>query len=161
MAKKMTAAAVLLVRLLTLMGCGEKYDPKYVGKWEATGITVNGETTDNFVGVPLAALFRFELSDKGVVTWRSAVDHQVIQNANSDTDIRWKETGENTIQITVKDLNKKNPDETMVLYYRNNDLIIEENGSSIGLRKVDEFTEIDPDVLNSAASAIQNFGITG
>lgn len=160
MIKKITIAVTVIVMMLAFVGCGEKYDAKYVGKWEATGIKINGETTDNFLGVPIGALFRFELSDRGVVTWKSAVDNEIIQNANDETEIKWKETAENTIQFTVKDLNKKNPDETMVLLYRDDKLVIEEEGSSIELKKVDEFTEIDTAALNSAASAIQNFGVT-
>ena len=160
MIKKITIAVTVIVMMLAFVGCGEKYGAKYVGKWEATGIKINGETTDNFLGVPIGALFRFELSDRGVVTWKSAVDNEIIQNANDETEIKWKETAENTIQFTVKDLNKKNPDETMVLLYRDDKLVIEEEGSSIELKKVDEFTEIDTAALNSAASAIQNFGVT-
>ena len=48
----------------------------------------------------------------------------------------------------------------MNLNYRDDMLVIEEGSSAIYLKKVDEFTKIDSEALNSAASAIQNFGIT-
>ena len=151
---------VAMLMLICLVSCGEKRDPKYIGKWEATGLTVNGETTEKFLGVPLGALFRFEIEDNGKVIWKSAVNNDVINNANENTEIRWKETETDVLQFTVKDLTGKNDPETMIMKYKDGKLVVEENGSSIDLVKVDEFTEIDTDALNAAASAIQNFGIT-
>ncbi len=115
---------------------------------------------EKFLGVPLGALFRFEIEDNGKVIWKSAVNNDVINNANENTEIRWKETETDVLQFTVKDLTGKNDPETMIMKYKDGKLVVEENGSSIELVKVDEFTEIDPDDLNAAASAIQNFGIT-
>lgn len=154
----LTLVAILM--LICLVSCGEKRDPKYIGKWEATGLTVNGETMEKFLGVPLGALFRFEIEDNGKVIWKSAVNNDIINNANENTEIRWKETETDVLQFTVKDLTGKNDPETMIMKYKDGKLVVEENGSSIELVKVDEFTEIDPDDLNAAASAIQNFGIT-
>lgn len=75
-------------------------------------------------------------------------------------DVTWKEVKENRIEIKVSDRSGKSETQTMNLNYRDDMLVIEESGSAIYLKKVDEFTEIDPNALNSAASAIQNFGIT-
>ena len=150
-------AAVMLS--LCLVGCGKR-DPKYVGKWEALKMQLDGETMEAVMGVPLSALFRFEVSDNGKVTWRSAVDNNIIQNAKSNMDITWKETEKNKIEFKVTDLSGKTETQTMNLHYRDEMLVIEENGSAIYLKKVDEFTQIDPEALNSAASAIQNFGLS-
>ena len=144
---------------MCLVGCGKR-DPKYVGKWEASSMTLNGETSEQVMGVPISALFRFEVYDNGKVTWRSAVDNNIIQNANATMDITWKETKENRIEFKVTDLSGKTDTQTMNLNYHDDMLVIEESGSAIYLKKVDEFTKIDPQALNSAASAIQNFGIT-
>ena len=160
MKKTITLILAAVLMLIFTVSCGEKRDPKYIGKWEATGITVNGETTESFLGIPIGALFRFEIEDNGKVTWQSAVDNKVIQNANEDTEIKWKETETDVLQFTVKDLTGKNETQTMSLKYNDGNLIIEENGSSLNIAKVEEFTEIDPDALNAAASVVQNFGIT-
>ncbi|WP_295084936.1 hypothetical protein [Ruminococcus sp.] len=160
MKKSIMFALAALLMLISIVSCGEKRDPKYIGKWEATGLTVNGETTEQFLGIPLGALFRFEIEDNGKVTWKSAVNNDIINNANENTEIKWKEIEADVLQFTVKDLTGKNEPETMNLKYRDGKLVVEENGSSIDLAKVDEFSEIDSDALNAAASAIQNFGIT-
>lgn len=160
MKKMITIAFAAVLMLICVVSCGEKRDPKYIGKWEATGITVNGETTESFLGIPIGALFRFEIWDNGKVTWQSAVDNKVIQNANQDTEIKWKEIEADVLQFTVKDLTGKNETQTMTLKYSDGNLVVAESGSSINLAKVEEFTEIDPDALNAAASVVQNFGIT-
>ena len=159
--KRIIALALAAVMMLVFaVGCGKKRDPKYVGKWEATDLTVNGQSEESFLGIPIGALFRFEIDDKGKVIWSSAVDNKIIQNANEDTEITWEETEPDVIQFTVKDKTGKTDTETMSLHYRDGKLVIEENSSAINIKKVDEFTEVDPDALNAAASAIQNFGIT-
>lgn len=160
MKRTITLALAAILMLVCTVSCGEKRDPKYIGKWEATGLTVNGETTESFLGVPIGALFRFEIEDNGKVTWMSAVDNKVIQNANQDTEIKWKETETDVLQFTVKDLTGKNETQTMSLKYSDGNLFIEESGASLNIAKVEEFTEIDPDALNAAASVVQNFGIT-
>ena len=154
----LTLSAIVL--MCCLAGCGAKRDPKYYGKWEATRLEASGESIDNFMGIPVGAIFRFEINEDGKVVWNSAVDNSVIQNANNDLDIRWKETEENRIQFKVTDLSGKPDTQTMEFVYRDRELVVEENDSAIYLSKVDEFTEIDTDLLNIAASAIQNFGIT-
>jgi hypothetical protein len=148
-----------LMLAMCLVGCGKR-DPKYFGKWEGSSMTLDGTTSDKVMGVPIAALFRFEIYDDGKVKWQSAVDNNIIQNAKSGMDVTWKEVKENRIEIKVSDRSGKSDAQTMNLNYRDDMLVIEEGGSAIYLKKVDEFTEIDPNALNSAASAIQNFGIT-
>ncbi|MBO7475175.1 MAG: hypothetical protein J6U00_14460 [Ruminococcus sp.] len=160
MKRTVTLVLTMAFMALSLCCCGAKRDPKYIGKWEATSMTVNGNAMDNFVGVPIGALFRFEIFENGKVTWQSPVDNKILQNANSDKEITWKEKEENILQFKVKDLTGNNADEMMTLYYRDEMLVIEGEGSSIDIKKVEEFTEIDPDALNSAASVIQNFGVT-
>lgn len=151
--KKIIAIIVPLAILFCLAGCGAR-DPKYIGKWEATEMKVNGESINNFVGVPLSGLFRFEIDDRGNVTWVSAVDNKIIQNANSDTVITWKETGENMITFKTKNLST-NETSSMDLSYRDSMLVIEEGDTAIYIKKVDEFTVVDADSLNNAADAIQ------
>ena len=144
---------------MCLVSCGKR-DPKYIGKWEASSMTLDGKTSEQIMGVPISALFRFEVSDDGKVTWHSAVDNNIIQNANSDMDITWKEVKDDRIEFKVTDRTGKSDTQTMNLNYRDDMLVIEEGSSAIYLKKVDEFTKIDSEALNSAASAIQNFGIT-
>lgn len=159
MKRIITLAVTALMLAMCLVGCGKR-DPKYFGKWEASSMTLDGKTSDKVMGVPIAALFRFEIYKDGKVKWQSAVDNNIIQNANSGMDVTWKEVNENRIEIKVSDLSGKSETQTMNLNYRDDMLVIEESGSAIYLKKVDEFTAIDPNALNSAASAIQNFGIT-
>ncbi|MBQ6250660.1 hypothetical protein [Ruminococcus sp.] len=154
-----TAAALML--MCCAIGCGAKRDKKYIGKWEATEMMMDGTKYTDMLGVPLSALFSFEIKKDGKVIWRSAVDNKVIQNANENVDITWKQTGDDSIQIKVTDLKGKEPDNTMDMKYRDGMLVIEEEGSYINITKVDEFTEINPDDINAAAGVIQNFGITG
>lgn len=151
--KKIIAIIVPLLLTLCLVGCGKR-DPKYIGKWEATEMKVNGESMNNFVGVPLSGLFRFEVGDDGYVSWVSAVDNKIIQNANSDTVITWKETEENKITFKTKNLSTGDTS-SMDLFYRDGMLVIEDEGSAIYIKKVDEFTDIDMNDLNNAADAIQ------
>jgi hypothetical protein len=151
-------AAVMM--LVCMVSCGKERDPKYIGKWEAADLTVNGKSESNFLGVPIGALFRFEMDDKGKVTWKSAIDNKVIQNANNNTEITWEETEPDVIEFTVKDTTGKNDTSTMTLHYRDGKLVIEENSSAININKVEEFTEVDAEALNAAASVVQNFGIT-
>lgn len=159
--KKMIAFTLSALMLICcLAGCGAKRDPKYYGKWEADYMSMEGTNITNMLGVPLSALFRFEIDGGGKVTWVSAVDNNIIQNANSNRDITWKETKTDVIEFKVTDITGKEDTETMELHYRDGKLVIEADGSAIYLKKVDEFTPIDADLLNSAASAIQNFGIT-
>ena len=110
--------------------------------------------------IPEGALFRFELTDSGKVTWSSAVNNAIIQNANEDKDMIWKGIDDNRIEIRVTDLNGKEETQTMELAYVDEALVIDMDSTQVHLVKVDEFSEIDPYLINSAASAIQNFGIT-
>lgn len=148
-----------IVIMCCLAGCGAKRDPKYYGKWEADYMTVDGQKYEEMM-LPVGALFRFELSEEGKVTWSSAVDNTVIQNANEDKDMIWKGIDDNTIEIRVTNLNDSKDTQTMELSYVDDALVIDMDGTQVHLVKVDEFTEIDPYLINSAASAIQNFGIT-
>jgi len=150
-------AAVMIICCLT--GCSPDRDPKYIGKWEADQLTFGETTSSEFLGVPISALFRFDIGKDGKVEWKSPIDSPVMQNANSDTEIKWKETEDNRIQFTVYDLTDKNNKQTMDLVYRDGKLCIEENDSLITLKKVDEFSQIDTDKLNNAAHAIQDYGI--
>lgn len=154
----LTALAAVMM-LCCLTGCGSKRDPKYIGKWEADQLTFSDVTSSEFLGVPISALFRFDISKDGKVEWKSPIDNPVIQNANEDTEIKWKEISENKLQFTVYDLTGKNDPETMELVYRDGKLCIEEDTISITLGKVDEFTPVDTDKLNNAAHAIQDYGI--
>lgn len=151
--KKFIAIVLPLVLMLCAAGCGKR-NPKYIGKWEATEMKVNGESIDNFVGVPLSGLFRFEIDDRGNVTWVSGVDNKIIQNANSDTVITWKEIEENKITFKTKNLSSGETS-SMDLWYRDDMLVIEEDNSAIYIKKVDEFTALDSESLNNAADAIQ------
>ena len=153
----LTIFAVLM--LCCIVGCGAKRDPKYFGKWEADYMTSKGEKITAMLGMPLSALFRFEIKEDGKATWISAVDNNIIQNANSNMEITWKETKTDVIEFKVTDLNGEEQTQTMDLHYRDGMLAIEEEGSAIYLKKVDEFTPIDSDALNAAAGAIQNFGV--
>ena len=152
-----TLSAIVLFCCLT--GCGAKRDPKYYGKWEADYMTIDGQKYEDIM-LPVGALFRFELTDDGKVTWSSAVDNAIIQNANEDKDMIWKGIDDNRIEIRVTDLNGKEEAQTMELDYVDEALVIDMDSTQVHLVKVDEFSEIDPYLINSAASAIQNFGIT-
>jgi hypothetical protein len=110
------------------------------------------------LGMPLSALFRYEIKDGGKANWVSAINNDVIQYG-ANTDITWREKEPNIIELKVADLDGKEATQTMNLHYRDGMLAIEENGTAIYLKKVDEFTPIDTDALNAAAGAIQNFGI--
>lgn len=158
MKRMMTFVLSAVMLLLCSVSCGEKYDPKYCGKWEADYMYVDGEKTTDMLGMPLSALFRYEIKDGGKANWVSAIDNDVIQYGKN-TDITWKETEPNIIQLRVVDLEGKEADQTMNLHYRDGLLAIEEDGTAIYLKKVDEFTPIDTDALNAAASAIQNWGV--
>ena len=159
--KRIISVALATVILMCFtIGCGAKHDPKYVGKWEASEMMVDGQKYTDMLGLPLAALFRFDIKADGKVEWNSPVNNTIIQNANENVDITWKEKkkAKDTIEIKVVDVTGKNPDNTMDMVYRDGMLVIEENGSYINLHKVDEFTEIDSQDLNAAAGVIQNFG---
>ncbi|MBQ6033873.1 MAG: hypothetical protein IJL33_00065 [Ruminococcus sp.] len=152
-----TLSAIAL--LCCLAGCGAKRDPKYYGKWEADYMTIDGKKYEEIM-LPVGALFRFELTDSGKVTWSSAVNNAIIQNANEDKDMIWKGIDDNRIEIRVTDLSGKEETQTMELAYVDEALVIDMDSTQVHLVKVDEFSEIDPYLINSAASAIQNFGIT-
>jgi len=77
------ASAALMLMCCTI-GCGAKRDKKYVGKWEASEMMVDGTKYTDMLGVPLSALFSFEMTGDGKVIWKSAVDNKVIQNANEN-----------------------------------------------------------------------------
>ncbi|MCR4794712.1 MULTISPECIES: hypothetical protein [Ruminococcus] len=158
MNKIMTFILSAVMLLLFLAGCGEKYDPKYIGKWEADYMYMDGEKTTDMLGMPLSALFRYEIKDGGKANWVSAVDSNVIQYGKN-TEITWKETDPDYIQLTVTDLDGKEKPQTMKLHYREGMLTIEEDSTAIYLKKVDDFTPIDKDALNAAAGVIQNFGV--
>ena len=147
-----------IVILCCLAGCGAKRDPKYYGKWEADYMTIDGKKYEDIM-LPVGALFRFELTDEGKVTWSSAVDNAIIQNANEDKDMIWKNIEDNRIEIKVTDLSGKTEPQTMELAYIDDALVIDMDSTQVHLVKVDEFSEIDPYLINSVGSAIQNFGI--
>ncbi|MCR4639933.1 hypothetical protein [Ruminococcus sp.] len=151
-----TLSAIVL--LCCLSGCGAKRDPKYYGKWEADYMTIDGKKYEDIM-LPVGALFRFELTDDGKVTWKSAVDNAIIQNANEDKDMIWKNIEDNRIEIKVTDLSGKTEPQTMELEYIDDALVIDMDSTQVHLVKVDEFSEIDPYLINSVGSAIQNFGI--
>ena len=151
-----TLSALML--LICAVSCGEKYDPKYCGKWEADYMYLDGEKTTTMLGMPISALFRYEIKDGGKANWVSAVDSNVIQYG-ANTDITWREKEPNIIELKVADLDGKEETQTTDLHYRDGMLAIEDDGFAIYLKKVDEFTPIDTDALNAAAGVIQNFGV--
>lgn len=66
MKRIITLAITALMLAMCLVSCGKR-DPKYFGKWEGASMTLDGKTSDKVMGVPIAALFRFEIYDDGKV----------------------------------------------------------------------------------------------
>lgn len=162
--KRIISIALVAVMLACcLAGCGAKRDPKYVGKWEAKYMTIDGTKYEDMLGLPISALFRFEIQQDGKVYWRSPIDDKIIQNANENNEITWKQKKkeDDIIILTVKDLKSKEDPRTMEMKYVNGSLVIDSDGTTVDLEKVDEFTEIDPQDLSAAAGVIQNFGVLG
>lgn len=158
MKKILTFTLIAFMLICCLTGCGKR-DPKYIGKWEASYMIISGQKYENMLGLPISAVFRFEIKGDGKLEWKSAVDNTIIENANDDTDITWKEKEKDVIQVKVSDRKGKEKSRTMDIKYIDDMLVIESDDSSINLVKVDEFTPIDTDALNAAAGVIQNFGV--
>lgn len=143
MKKIIGVLAALAMSVTCLTACGkekneEKAEDKFIGKWECTEITADGMTmTGEFMGVPVAAMFQIEFKD--------AENGSVISVGEDPEEFKWKADGD-----TVK-LESEEDDEPVELKKEGDMLVIsekdEESEVTMKLKKVDKFTEVDPDAF--------------
>ena len=86
---KKIVSAILSCAMIAgcLTGCGKKYDDKFIGKWEASEMVVDGTSYEDFMGVPLNAMFQFDIQDNGKGEWHSPMSGS--SGGESDMRMEW------------------------------------------------------------------------
>ena len=148
----LSTAAILLAGCLA--GCAE-HDEKFVGNWEASKMVCNGTTITELAGVPIGAMMRFELKSDGSANWMSPIE-SVNDPSEDGVNAKWKSTDENNAELKVSVPNQE--DNEMELEYRDGKIVINTDGVETYLEKVDEFSEVDADMLNDKIRSGFNLG---
>lgn len=103
----------------------------FVGKWQGVKFVSDGEEYTDFLGVPVYAMFQFELCEDGTINLSEFMSQQVVEDI---TTWSWKETSGTQGELY-------SDDEVSVIKLDGDYLVIDEDGEQAYLEKVDEFTE--------------------
>lgn len=125
----MVAAIAMSVTCLT--ACGNSEDD-FVGKWECKEMKTEGMTiTDDFMGIPVAAMFQIEFKDDKTGT--------AMTMGEASEDFEWTADGDTLSAEIDGDTTKFKKDGDTITISEDMD----GSEATIKLKKVDEFTEFD------------------
>lgn len=127
-------------------------DISFVGKWQADSITVNGETSDVILGVPVESVYQFELFDDNtgeIAFYENYGIEWEISDSNSDE------------IILIIDSDPDNPTdydmEDLIFNYKTGMLTGSEDDSAyIHMLQVDEFSEVIENYIPTKPSEEKN-----
>jgi len=128
---------------------GEVDESLFLGKWEADKL-VDGEEElsdmSSIVGaeIPVAVVYQFEFKEDGTVGMADSFMSLASSMSGEEVDMpeyTWTITGEDEIQVYCEEENE------VIFFTLKDDMLVSEDddGMSIYLKKVDEFTEFDYD----------------
>lgn len=144
---KKIVSAILSCAMIAgcLTSCGKKYDDKFIGKWEASEMVVDGTSYEDFMGVPLNAMFQFDIQDNGKGEWHSPMSGS--SGGESDMRMEW-DSGENgSIDVTAYIENDSESEQKFSMVYDNGELTFTEDDVEFHMKKVDSFTQYSQDEL--------------
>lgn len=135
--------AALAMSAACLTACGNAED-EFVGKWECTEMKAEGVTiTDDFQGIPIGTMIQMEFKDDKTGT--------ITAMGEESQDFTWTVDGDVvSADIDGEKTEIKKEDDLIVM---TEDL--EGSDATVKLKKVDEFTEFDPSILDGGESAAE------
>ncbi len=157
--KRIISGALVLVMLLSCFtGCGNNYNEKFIGKWEAAEMSVDGTVYEDYLGIPLNALFQFDIQDKGKGEWHSPMSGTT--GSASEMLIKWEEADSDSIEVTAYIENDSDSEQSFRLEYKDGSLVMSEDGVEFYLKRVDSFTEYTQDELTNMLGNTMNSILT-
>ncbi|MDE6538623.1 MAG: hypothetical protein K2K66_00385 [Ruminococcus sp.] len=106
----------------------------FIGKWECTKFVKGGEEYTNVNGIPIYALFQYDLLEDGKINLADSL--MEVAPPEVDMTYLWGAIGENQIEIASSDGN-------ITFTMDNGQLISNTSDEEIYLDKVDEFQDFD------------------
>ncbi len=109
----------------------------FLGKWECEKIIINGEEMADIVGMPVYAVYQYDVMEDGTVGMSDSL--MEIATEEDNFDYTWGMISETEIEIV-------SPDGKTVPFTLDGDYLVDvdsESGMEIYLKKVDEFTSFD------------------
>lgn len=141
-------ASFLLLAVLfafSLTGCGGR--EQYAGKWEAKEMVVNGTTYTELAGVPINVFMRFELNESGSAEWASPLQ-TVKDPSKSGVSASWKIKKDKIIlKVALPE-----GENVIEFYDQDGKLVTDQNGSTLSVERVDDFSPVDSMALMNAVS---------
>lgn len=127
-----------IIACFTLTACGGS---DFEGKWECKSMSMGGKTIeDNFMGIPLGAMFQMEINSDGTGVLKSGMGDDGEDEDSGPQEFTWKEK-DGKLVLTAK--NEDGKDEDIELEYEDEELTMEMEGETVVFGKVDKFTEFD------------------
>ncbi|MDE6092826.1 MAG: hypothetical protein K2G14_07000, partial [Ruminococcus sp.] len=109
----------------------------FLGKWECEKIIVNGEEMADVMGMPVYAVYQYDIMENGTVGMSDSL--MEIATEEDNFDYTWGMISETEIEIV-------NPDGKTMPFTLDGDYLVDvdsDSGMEIYLKKVDEFTPFD------------------
>lgn len=151
-----------------LIGCSDKdssssfssseafsADPRFTANWEAYEMNFGDSSEDNYLGIPLRAMFQFVVNDDGTAEWHSPVEEQ---NGAESEIMTWRQVEKDEIQLVP---GENSTEEIMTFEYRDGELVLVEDDVEIAFEKMDSFTEYTQDELKEMIENSDLSSITG
>ena len=127
-----------IIACFTLTACGGS---DFEGKWECKSMSMGGMTIeDNFMGIPLGAMFQMEINSDGTGVLKSGMGEDGEDEDSGPQEFTWKEK-DGKLVLTAK--NEDGKDEDIELEFEDDELTMEMEGETVVFGKVDKFTEFD------------------
>lgn len=108
----------------------------FVGKWECCRLVVNGNETTSYRGIPIYAVFQYNVLEDGTVTLPDSL--MEVADPNNPVNYTWGAISDTEMEIVGSN--------GSVVAYKLNDGKLEntdKNSQEIYLEKVDEFQDFD------------------
>lgn len=110
-------------------------DSSFVGKWECSKLVANGEELDELAGLPIYAVFQYDVREDGTVELPESL--MEISDQENPVSYTWKSKSDNEIEIVGSN------DSSIVYSLENGQLVNISGTEEIYLDKVDEFKDFD------------------
>lgn len=138
MKRIISAVIICVISLCCLSGCG-KYDEKFIGKWEACEMVIDGTVYTDYYGIPLNAMVQFEISDKGKGEWHSPLGE--ADGSQSKMLINWKQKDDTSIDVTAYIESTNDSEKKFIMTLNSDKLSYSEDGVEFRMKRVDSFTQ--------------------
>lgn len=152
MKRIISALIICTMSLICLTGCGKTYDEKFIGKWEAFEMVIDGTTYEDYYGVPLNAMVQFDIQDKGKGEWHSPMSE--IDGSSSGMLIDWEQKNDTTIAIKAYIKNDKDSEQNFSMSYGGETLSYFNDGVEFRMKRVDSFAVYTKEELTQMFSSL-------